>query len=182
MISSYLVIGCQLDNSQAGTWGKVATPSVWYPVSHKTCRILSNTVEVVWPALQDCFVLDLIVWYHVSSWDLFIPVAKHWNQESLFEGHISFPDTQQAREWTYLLKRSHTILDVISSKERFWCLEYWLSWCPLPSFAIEGQKVKVHLSIYEAFFLSIWVRHCISLRQHKPSKALCLLGISIKGW
>lgn len=118
-----LVIGCQLlpagswATLQAGTWGKVATPSVWYSIPLRYAGYFqSNTVLSGLPSKTVLYWI-WVVWYHVSSWDLVIPVATETGVS--FEGHISFPDTQQAREWTYLLKSSHTILDVISSKERF---------------------------------------------------------------
>lgn len=43
---------------------------------------------------------------------LVMSVAEQWDQEALFEEHISFPNSQQTIEWiSLLLKNSHTILD-----------------------------------------------------------------------
>ena len=78
MISSYLVMGYhllpaeQLGKSEAGRWGKLATPSVSHLVSHKTCRMLSvkhNMSCLACPPRLTVLLLDLIIWYHVAGWD-----------------------------------------------------------------------------------------------------------------
>lgn len=115
MISSHLLIMYQAipaRHMREGSHSICLAPSISWglqDVCSKTQHELSGL-----QSKAHCFIAGFDPLTQCGKFRLYLvmSVAEQWDQEALFEEHISFPNSQQTIEWiSLLLKNSHTILD-----------------------------------------------------------------------